>query len=85
MEHDCDWLIYCRRRVLQISAGVEEVGSIKWDLALCLLLAWIVVYFCIWKGIKSSGKVIAVAVGELNLLHIHLRHRYDKSIWFWRE
>ena len=51
-----DLLLY-RRRVLAISNGINEPGTIKWDLALCLLLAWIVVYFCIWKGIKSSGKV----------------------------
>ena len=50
--------ICCRRKVLQISTGVDDVGTIKWDLALCLLLGWIVVYLCIWKGIKSSGKVI---------------------------
>ncbi|XP_064636609.1 sodium- and chloride-dependent taurine transporter-like [Lineus longissimus] len=45
-------------KVLAISNGIDEVGTIKWDLALCLLLAWILVYFCIWKGIKSSGKVM---------------------------
>ena len=58
-----DWLSslelnFLRRKVLALSSGVGEPGSIKWDLALCLLLAWIIVYFCIWKGIKSSGKVI---------------------------
>ncbi|KAL8577398.1 hypothetical protein ACOMHN_060220 [Nucella lapillus] len=58
-----DWisshkLNFLRRKVLALSSGVGEAGSIKWDLALCLLLSWIIVYFCIWKGIKSSGKVM---------------------------
>ncbi|CAH1778228.1 unnamed protein product [Owenia fusiformis] len=51
---------YWERKVLQISGGIDEPGTIRWDLALCLLLAWIVIYFCIWKGIKSSGKVMYV-------------------------
>ncbi|CAD5120248.1 DgyrCDS8820 [Dimorphilus gyrociliatus] len=49
-----------RRKVLNISSGIDEPGAIKWDLALCLLLAWIVVYLCICKGIKSSGKVMYI-------------------------
>ncbi|GFR91172.1 sodium- and chloride-dependent taurine transporter-like [Elysia marginata] len=51
---------FWERKVLGLSSGVGEPGNIKWDLALCLLLAWIVVYFCICKGIKSSGKVMYV-------------------------
>lgn len=46
-----------RRRVLGLSGGIEEMGSIRWDLAGCLLLSWIICYFCVWKGVKSSGKV----------------------------
>nr|XP_027223828.1 sodium- and chloride-dependent GABA transporter ine-like [Penaeus vannamei] len=46
--------------VLQRSAGVEEAGSIRWELALALVAAWVLVYFCIWKSIKSSGKVVYV-------------------------
>ena len=46
-----------RRRVLDISDGIDNPGKIKWDLALCLLLAWTVVFACISKGVKSSGKV----------------------------
>ncbi|XP_064608095.1 sodium- and chloride-dependent creatine transporter 1-like [Liolophura sinensis] len=53
---------YWEQKVLGISAGVEFSGSIKWDLALCLLLAWILVYFCVWKGIKLSGKISYVTV-----------------------
>ncbi|XP_067945396.1 sodium- and chloride-dependent taurine transporter-like [Watersipora subatra] len=49
---------FWQRRVLAISSGIDEPGIIKWDLALCLLVAWIVVFACIFKGVKSSGKVM---------------------------
>ncbi|XP_023931084.1 sodium- and chloride-dependent taurine transporter [Lingula anatina] len=51
---------YWEHRVLGISSGIDDMGTIKWDLALCLLLAWIVVYVCICKGIRTSGKVMYV-------------------------
>ncbi|KAI3370031.1 hypothetical protein L3Q82_024819 [Scortum barcoo] len=47
-----------RRRILGLSSGIEKLGNIRWDLALCLLLAWILCYFCIWNGVKSTGKVV---------------------------
>uniref|UniRef100_A0A8C5I2C8 Transporter n=1 Tax=Gouania willdenowi TaxID=441366 RepID=A0A8C5I2C8_GOUWI len=47
-----------RKRVLGLSGGIEEIGSLRWDLALCLLLAWILCYFCVWKGVRSTGKVV---------------------------
>lgn len=46
-----------RRRVLKISDGIEHMGGMRWELALCLALAWFICYFCIWKGPKSTGKV----------------------------
>ena len=35
-----------------------EIGEIKWDLSICLLASWIIVFLCLAKGIKSSGKVV---------------------------
>uniref|UniRef100_A0A8C8VMC6 Transporter n=1 Tax=Pelusios castaneus TaxID=367368 RepID=A0A8C8VMC6_9SAUR len=49
---------FWERRVLKISDGIQHIGSLHWELALCLLLAWIICYFCIWKGVKSTGKVV---------------------------
>ncbi|KAI3373244.1 hypothetical protein L3Q82_006553 [Scortum barcoo] len=36
--------------------SIEEVGSLRWELVLCLILSWVICYFCVWKGIKSTGK-----------------------------
>ena len=46
-----------RRKVLQLTDGIHKPGEVRFELAMCLLLSWIVVYFCVWKGIKSAGKV----------------------------
>uniref|UniRef100_A0A8C1WZP2 Solute carrier family 6 member 5 n=1 Tax=Cyprinus carpio TaxID=7962 RepID=A0A8C1WZP2_CYPCA len=47
-----------RYNVLHISKGIEYPGDIRWPLAACLFLAWIIVYASLAKGIKSSGKVV---------------------------
>uniref|UniRef100_A0A4W5MXM0 Transporter n=1 Tax=Hucho hucho TaxID=62062 RepID=A0A4W5MXM0_9TELE len=48
----------CVYNVLHISKGIEYPGDIRWPLAGCLLLAWLIVYLSLAKGIKSSGKVV---------------------------
>ncbi|XP_030275159.1 sodium- and chloride-dependent taurine transporter-like [Sparus aurata] len=49
---------FWEHNVLGITDGIEDIGPVKWDLALCLLVVWVVCFFCIWKGVKSTGKVV---------------------------
>lgn len=56
-----------RRRVLAISDGIEHIGNLRWELALCLLAAWTICYFCIWKGTKSTGKVRLKTSAAINI------------------
>ncbi|EDO31545.1 predicted protein [Nematostella vectensis] len=44
--------------ILRLSDGIGEAGEIRWQILVCLILAWVGVYFCMWKGVKSSGKVV---------------------------
>ena len=53
---------YCSHKVLRISSGIEDMGSIKWDLLLTLAATWLLVWLCVSRGIKSSGKAVYVTV-----------------------
>uniref|UniRef100_A0A8C6E4M8 Transporter n=1 Tax=Moschus moschiferus TaxID=68415 RepID=A0A8C6E4M8_MOSMO len=45
------------RKTLNISPSIQESGAVQWEPALCLILAWLVVYLCILRGTESTGKV----------------------------
>ena len=47
-----------RRKLLQISDGVDHPDGLVWELAVSLLVIWLMVYFCVWKGVKWTGKVV---------------------------
>ena len=47
-------------KLLSQSPTMAEFGLPKWDLLLLLVLIWIIIYFSIWKGVKSTGKVVYV-------------------------
>ncbi|GAB0095446.1 Transporter [Sergentomyia squamirostris] len=46
------------RTTLDAAPSIEESGGLKWWIVLCLLLAWVIVFFIVMKGIQSSGKVV---------------------------
>ncbi|KAJ7997072.1 hypothetical protein DPEC_G00225130 [Dallia pectoralis] len=45
-------------KMLVKTEGIEQSGLMRWELFLLLILAWILVYLCIFKGVKSTGKVV---------------------------
>ncbi|XP_077368507.1 sodium- and chloride-dependent GABA transporter 2-like [Festucalex cinctus] len=49
---------FWEREVLHLSDNLDDLGPVSWKLALCLAVVWLVCYFCVWKGIKSTGKVV---------------------------
>ncbi|XP_063342329.1 sodium-dependent proline transporter isoform X1 [Pelmatolapia mariae] len=54
--------IFWNKQVLGVvhSEGLHDPGPVRWPLALCLLAAWIIIFLCMLKGIRSSGKVVYV-------------------------
>ncbi|OCT57420.1 hypothetical protein XELAEV_18003554mg [Xenopus laevis] len=52
------WRFPYLNKVLRLSSGLDDIGSINWELLLCLIGCWLLVYFCVWKGVKSTGKIV---------------------------
>ncbi|XP_042216097.1 sodium-dependent neutral amino acid transporter B(0)AT3-like isoform X4 [Homarus americanus] len=46
------------RQTIDASPSISETGGVKWWMALCLTISWVLVWLCIMKGIQSSGKVV---------------------------
>ena len=70
----------CRRGMLELhkSTGIESIGKVRWQIALCLLAVYIICYFSLWKGISTSGKV-----GSSSALYIRSmssRSRFNQSL-----
>jgi len=54
-------LYYFYRTALNVSPAIDDLGEgFNGKLFGCLVLAWVVVFTCIVKGVKSSGKVSSI-------------------------
>ncbi|KAJ8877946.1 hypothetical protein PR048_022409 [Dryococelus australis] len=48
------------RTTLMVSEDIDSPIAFNWKIALALVIAWVLVYMCMIKGIASSGKVVYV-------------------------
>lgn len=72
-----DAMFVRRRSVLEQhrSDGLNRIGPIKWSLALCVMAVFLLVYFSLWKGVRSTGKVSVLSITLRKItqtLHIYL-------------
>ncbi|GBN94008.1 Sodium-dependent dopamine transporter [Araneus ventricosus] len=42
---------------LHLSKGFDDLGAPKWQLVLCVFSVFVILYFALFKGVKSSGKL----------------------------
>ena len=55
-------LEFWKRRSLQVheSPGIDDLGEMRWELIGLVFLAWVITFFCIFRGTKSTGKSVYV-------------------------
>lgn len=51
---------YFKNELLQSSESINELGSLVLQSVLALIVSWLLVYLCIYKGIESSGKIVYI-------------------------
>jgi len=44
--------------VLEMTSSIGDFGKIRPELMGLLFLAWVIVYFCLWKSVRATGKVV---------------------------
>uniref|UniRef100_A0AC35U4U0 Transporter n=1 Tax=Rhabditophanes sp. KR3021 TaxID=114890 RepID=A0AC35U4U0_9BILA len=49
---------FWERRVLQQTDSMSEFGGIQWELFGLMFIAWLIVYFALWKGITQARKFV---------------------------
>ncbi|XP_067663048.1 sodium- and chloride-dependent glycine transporter 2-like [Haliotis asinina] len=82
---------YWERVVLRLheSEGLGDLGGISLKNAVCLFLAWVLIFACLMKGVKSSGKVVYFTATFPYIILVVLLIRgltlegYEEGIYFY--
>lgn len=56
------------RTVLNTSTDIEHSGSVNWWMFICLGCTWFVVWVCMMKGIKVTGKVVLLYLRVVSIM-----------------
>ncbi|KAI1730278.1 sodium:neurotransmitter symporter family domain-containing protein [Ditylenchus destructor] len=51
---------FWERRVLRDTGDILNFGGVQWELLIINVFVWIIIYFCIWKGITHAQKFVYV-------------------------
>ena len=46
--------------MLELTPGLETLGTLRYELLGLLALAWVIVYFCLWRSVRATGRVVYV-------------------------
>ncbi|VDK43461.1 unnamed protein product [Anisakis simplex] len=49
---------FWERRVLMQSDSISNFGGIQWELLGIMFIAWLIIYFALWKGITQARKLV---------------------------
>ena len=52
-----DFFLSYSETVLNITPGIDTLGNLEYPLVISLLLAWVIVFAALSKGVASLGKI----------------------------
>lgn len=62
---------------LQDSTGINDLGLPRWQLTSCLAVVIVILYFSLWKGVKTSGKVRQFFILDVKRNTRHMDKKMD--------
>ena len=61
-------LYFFYRDMLNVSESISETTTWNWKITLCYIAVWIIIYVCVIKGIKTSGKVWHARIQDFKVI-----------------